>query len=85
VSASEAGYYNGNNTINQSIRIATKEGTRINLGTKNRLASVSVAGGDTGGGNVTNSFTYNTFNDFTVEAWHDCTSALATAQGGIDN
>lgn len=54
------------NLSDREIRIATCEGTRIYLGTKNKLASVSYGGGDAGGGNVTVSYSYTTFNDFTV-------------------
>ena len=38
----------------------------IYLGEKNKLASVNYGGGDAGGGNVTVSYSYTTFNDFTV-------------------
>lgn len=54
------------NLSNRSIRIATCEGTRIYLGTKNKLSSVNYTGGDAGGGNVAVTYTYTTFNDFTV-------------------
>ena len=54
------------NLSNQRIRIATCEGTRIYLGDKNKLASVNYGGGDAGGGNVTVTYSYSTFNDFTV-------------------
>jgi len=54
------------NLSNQRIRIATCEGTRIYLGEKNKLASINYGGGDAGGGNVTVSYSYTTFNDFTV-------------------
>jgi len=54
------------NLTNQSIRIATCEGTRLFLGDKNKLASVNYGGGDAGGGNVTVTYSYTTFNDFTV-------------------
>ena len=53
-------------TTFQIIRIATCEGTRIFLGDKNKLASVNYGGGDAGGGNVTVTYSYTTFNDFTV-------------------
>ena len=49
-----------------TIRIATCEGLRIYLGKKNKLASVNYGGGDAGGGNATVSYTFTTFNDFTV-------------------
>jgi len=54
------------NLADRTIRIATCEGTRIYLGTKNKLSSVSYGGGDAGGGNVTVTYSYQTFNDFTV-------------------
>ena len=38
----------------------------IDLGTKNKLQSVSYGGGDAGGGNVTNTFNYSNFNDFII-------------------
>ena len=55
-----------NNLSNQEIVIAACEGTRISAGTKNKLASVNYGGGDAGGGNVTVTYSYTTFNDFTV-------------------
>ena len=54
------------NLSNQEIRITACEGTRIYLGTKNKLASVNYGGGDAGGGNVSVTYSYTTFNDFTV-------------------
>ncbi len=56
----------GNNLLNRSIRIRTRDGTFINTGTKNKLTSVVYGGGDTGGSNVTAKFSYSTQNDFTV-------------------
>lgn len=38
----------------------------FNLGCKNRLQSVSYSGGDTGGGNVTITYTYVTYNDLSI-------------------
>lgn len=54
------------NLTDRKIRIATCEGTRVYLGTKNKLSSVSYGGGDAGGGNATVTYSYSTFNDFTV-------------------
>ena len=54
------------NLSDATIRIATCEGLRIYLGKKNKLASVNYGGGDAGGGNATVSYTFTTFNDFTV-------------------
>lgn len=38
----------------------------IDLGSKNKLTSVNYTGGDTGGGNVTITYSFQTFNDFKV-------------------
>jgi hypothetical protein len=38
----------------------------IDLGKKNKLTSVNFSGGDTGGGNATVTYSYQTFNKFTV-------------------
>jgi len=54
------------NLTNQVIRLADCDGTRIYLGSKNKLASVNYGGGDAGGGNVSVTYSYTTFNDFTV-------------------
>tara|TARA_B100000497_G_scaffold80619_1_gene89921 strand:- start:99 stop:1262 length:1164 start_codon:yes stop_codon:yes gene_type:complete len=40
----------------------------IDLGEKNKLTSVNFSGGDTGGGNATITYSYQTFNKFTVDA-----------------
>lgn len=82
------------NLADRTIRLTTCEGTIVYLGTKNKLASVSLGGGDAGGGNVTASYSYTTFNDFTVlhsgdnfnasgQAWWNARSGYvgATTQG----
>jgi hypothetical protein len=75
ISATESGILSTSNTPctadlgnvgNSTIRIHTCEGTYIYTGQKNKLASVNYTGGDAGGGAVTVSYTFNTFNDFTV-------------------
>lgn len=40
----------------------------IDLGAKNKLTSVNYTGGDTGGGNATITYSFQTFNDFVVGA-----------------
>jgi hypothetical protein len=40
----------------------------VDLGTKNKLTSVNYTGGDTGGGNATITYSYQTFNYFTVSS-----------------
>ena len=52
----------------EQITIADSAGTRLDLGDKNKLTSVSYSGGDTGGGNATVTFSYSTFNDLTVRS-----------------
>lgn len=77
VSATEAGFVSaGVNLADKSIRIATAEGTRINLGTKNKLSNVSYGGGDAGGGNVTVTYSYVNGNDCVVTHTGDPTAAL---------
>jgi hypothetical protein len=72
ISATEAGGNNGaaagSNTRNQTIRVRTLDGTMVDCGTKNRLASVTWGGGDSGGGNVTNRYSYTGFNDLIVSS-----------------
>lgn len=87
ISATEEGIYttgndpceDGGNLKDRTIRIATCEGTRIYLGTKNKLSSVNYTGGDAGGGNVSVSYTFTTFNDFTVMHSGDPNSNFAWA------
>lgn len=59
------------NLRNRTIRLCTCEGLRVYLGVKNKLSSVSYAGGDAGGGNVTTTYGYSTQNDFTVMHQND--------------
>ena len=63
---SDTGCIARHNLLDQTIFIETCEGTRIYLGTKNKLTSVNYTGGDTGGGNVSVTYSYSTFNDFVV-------------------
>lgn len=56
----------GNNTPEETIKIVLDDGTTFDLGSKNRLSSVSYGGGDAGGGNVTMTFSYTTFNDLSI-------------------
>ena len=67
VEATEEGVAGGgNNLFNQRIRFALKDGTVIDTGDKNKLSSVSQTGGEAGGGNMTTTFSYVTFNELTV-------------------
>jgi hypothetical protein len=67
IDATEAGIGgSGYNLIDQEIYIVMQDSTKINLGTRNKLASVSYGGADAGGGNATVTYSYTTFNDFVV-------------------
>ena len=57
-------------TINlapRQIVIRDDAGTILDLGTQNKLSSVSYSGGDTGGGNATVSYSYSNFNVLKVD------------------
>lgn len=74
--ASESGDFvnakqNQDNLTDQTIFLYMSAGITIDLGTKNKLSSVNIAGGDTGGGNVTATYNYSTFNDLKVLASGD--------------
>lgn len=66
----------GNNTAEERIKIVLRDGTFFDLGSKNRLSSVSYGGGDAGGGNVTITYSYTNFNDLIVG--HNLDPARAT-------
>jgi hypothetical protein len=66
----------GNNTAEETIRIELDDGTFFNLGSKNRLSSVTYGGGDAGGGNATITYSYTNFNDLIVG--HNLDPARAT-------
>jgi hypothetical protein len=57
----------GNNTGEETIFIALRAGYAFDLGTKNRLSSVSYGGGDAGGGNATTTYSYTNFNSLDVQ------------------
>lgn len=57
----------GTNLVNEKIFIETREGTRVNLGTRNKLASITYGGGDTGGGNATTTYNFSNYNHLTVQ------------------
>ncbi len=74
ISATEGGIYTTSsascsdlgNLKNRTIRIATCEGLRVYTGLKNKLSSVNYTGGDSGGSNVTCTYSFLTQNNFTV-------------------
>jgi hypothetical protein len=64
------------NLCNQKIFIVSCEGTQLDLGSKNKLQSVNYTGGDTGGGNVTITYSYSNFNDLKVA--HSSSASFST-------
>lgn len=77
VQATEAGVLgNGNNLSDRTIRIVAREGTVIDLGTKNKLQTVTQDGGDASGGNVTVRYSYSNFNSCTVYHPNDPTTGI---------
>jgi hypothetical protein len=59
-------YSNYDSTPTQNIFIMLRDGTTFGLGKKNRLSSVNYTGGDAGGGNVSITYSFSTYNDLTV-------------------
>lgn len=67
ITAKEVGNYSdGNNTRSATIKVALQDGTFIDLGTENRLTNITLGGGDTGGGNQTITYSFSTYNDYTI-------------------
>lgn len=58
----------GNNSSDQRIYIVLEDTTIFDLGTRNRLASSSYSGGDTGGGNATMTYTFRNYNDLIINS-----------------
>ena len=60
----------------RTVIIKDDAGTVLDLGTKNKLSSVSYTGGDTGGGNSTVTYSYSTFNKLDVTGRLDNTGMI---------
>lgn len=79
VQATEVGIYSGGSNLNdERIKFVMQEGLILDMGSKNKLASVNYGGANAGsrGGNGTITFNYTTFNDLTVQHPLDPTTAL---------
>lgn len=74
----------GNNTQNESIFLLLRCGYGFDLGSKNRLASVTYGGGDAGGGNVSVTYSYTNFNDFDVQDWQNGYIGFGALKAGVD-
>ena len=57
----------GNNTGEENIFFTLRGGITIDVGTKNRLSSVSYGGADATGGNASCTYSYTNFNDLDVK------------------
>lgn len=79
LSASSSNCLNASNLSDNSIRLSSCDGTRIYLGTKNKLSSVTMGGADAGGGNMTLTYSYITYNKLTV--LHQQESSINTSAG----
>ncbi len=64
--ARDDGCNRSQNTIDERIVLELCEGLVVNLGTKNRLQSIDMSGGEAGGGNMTITYTYANRNDLTI-------------------
>ena len=76
----------GDNTQEEQIVLALLGGTAFDLGTSNRLSSVSYGGGDATGGNATLTYSYTNFNELTVlDSGDPANNALKSGgTGGLD-
>ena len=57
----------GDNLQNNNIFLVTRNGYALDLGSKNKISSVSYGGGDAGGGNATVTYSFTNFNDLDVQ------------------
>lgn len=64
------------NVTDETIVVHLADGTVFDMGTKNKLASVSYGGGDANGGNVTATYVFRNFNTLTVTHPEDPDSDL---------
>lgn len=70
-------FENQDNLSDQTIRIYLNQGIILDMGTKNKMASASVSGGDTGGSNATISYNYNNQNSLKVTSTHNDPAGLS--------
>lgn len=67
LTATEAGLDGqGDNSLYQTIKVRSKEGTWIDLGTNNKCQSVSFGGGNADGGNATLTYSYINYDQMLV-------------------
>ena len=56
----------GDTSADRTISFTWNKGLVLNLGTQNRLLSVTSQGGDTGGGNRMTTYNYRNYNTLTI-------------------
>jgi hypothetical protein len=71
----------GENTPDETIKLFLRAGYVIDLGTRNRLSSVSYGGADAGGGNASCTYSYTNFNVFEIRQ-HPSLAAATTGNAG---
>lgn len=74
----------GNNTSQETIFLLMRAGYGFDLGSKNRLASLTYGGGDAGGGNVSVSYSYTNFNELDVQDWANGYIGFGALKAGVD-
>lgn len=75
--------YNGNNLSNQGIKLVLNEGTIIDLGSKCKMQSCNYQGGGVDGNNATVTYSFRTFNDFTITHLVDPTTGLRASSASF--
>ena len=70
--------------VDRTIILALCDGTTLNLGTKNKLNSVSQSGGDAGGDNVVYTFSYINYSELTYTGPGDNPEVTTTSFGDME-
>ena len=74
----------GNNTGSEVIFLTMRCGYGFDLGSKNRLASMTYGGGDAGGGNVSITYSYSNFNSLDVQDLQNGYFGFDSLNAGVD-
>jgi hypothetical protein len=70
--------YGKYNLVDQEIVVRMAEGLVIDCGTKNKILTVGLTGGDTGGANQAVTYTFRNYNDMSVYHPQDPNAASAS-------
>ena len=74
----------GENTPDETIKLVLRGGVVFDLGTRNRLSSVSYGGGDAGGGNASCTYSYTNFNVFEIRQHESLLAGAGSYKSGVD-